>query len=280
MRLGAQVFVNSSDPEIIAKAHRELGYRAAYCPEVSLSDKKRIAQIREAFAKHAVVIAEVGVWNNLMDPDEEKRRANLEAMKEGLTLAEEIGALCLVNIAGSFNPTNWAGPHPDNLSQKAFDLAVSNAREVIDAVKPKQAKFTYEMMPFCLPHNADANLELIEAVDRPAFGVHMDAVNLINSVEACFDSTPVIVDCFAKLGPHIAACHLKDIKLDETALTPRFDEVMPGEGWFDLATYLKEIERLPHQPPTMIEHLKTKEEFAQAREYVMGLGRKIGIGFE
>ncbi len=279
MRLGAQVFANSRDPEVIAKAHKELGYRAAYCPEVSLSDKARLAQIREAFAKHELVIAEVGVWNNLMDTDESKRQANLAAMKEGMVLAEEIGALCLVNIAGSFNPTNWAGPHPDNLSQRAFDLAVQNAREVIDEVQPKRAKFTYEMMPFCLPHTADIYLEMIKAVDRPAFGVHMDAVNLINSVEACFDSAPVIMDCFAKLGPHIASCHVKDIKLDETALTPRFDEVMPGEGWFDLATYLKEIERLPHQPPAMIEHLKTKEEFDQAREYIMTLGKKVGVQF-
>lgn len=279
MRLGAQVFARSSEPEVIAKAHRVLGYRAAFCPEVKLSDRKRIAEIREAFAKHAVVIAEVGVWNNLMDAEEGKRRANLEAVKQGMALAEEVGALCLVNIAGSFNPTNWAGPHPDNLSQRAFDLAVSNAREVIDAVKPRQSKFTYEMMPFCLPHSADSYLKLIEAVDRPEFGVHMDAVNLINSVDLCFDTTAVINDCFAKLGPHIVSCHLKDIKLDENALTTHFDEVLPGEGWFDLATYLLEIERLPHQPPVMIEHLSTKEDYDRAREYVMRLGAEVGVEF-
>lgn len=279
MRLGAQVFVENDDPETLAIAHKELGYRAAYCPEVNLSDKTRIAKIREIFATHDIVIAEVGVWNNLMDPDEEKRRANLEAMKEGLALADEIGVPGLVNIAGSFNPTNWDGPHPDNLSRRAFDLAVANAREVIDAANPRRAKLTYEMMPFCLPHNADVYLEMIQAVDRPAFGVHMDAVNFINSVEACFNSTALIEDCFAKLGPYITSCHLKDIKLQEDSATARFVEVLPGAGWFDLATYLKEIERLPHQPPVMIEHLKTKEEYDQAREYVLTLGRRLGIEF-
>jgi len=232
MRLGAQVFVDSDDPEELAKAHRALGYRAAFCPEVSPGDGERIRAIREAFAKHDVVIAEVGVWNNLMDPDEGKRKANLTAMKEGLALAEEVGALCLVNIAGSFSPTNWAGPHLDNLSREAFDLAVANAQEIVDAVKPKHAKLTYEMMPFCVPDSADSYLRLMEAVDRPGFGVHLDVVNTINGVDRYFDTTGVIKECFEKLGAGITSCHLKDIRLGED-LTVHLDEVIVGEGAFD-----------------------------------------------
>ncbi|MCJ7749500.1 MAG: sugar phosphate isomerase/epimerase, partial [Armatimonadetes bacterium] len=84
MRLGGQVFVDSDDPGVVAKAHREEGYRAAYAPDdLRLADTGRIAAIRDACAGQDVVIAEVGVWNNLMDPDEGKRNANIEAMKAG-----------------------------------------------------------------------------------------------------------------------------------------------------------------------------------------------------
>jgi sugar phosphate isomerase/epimerase len=279
MRLGAQVFVDSDDPEELAKGHRALGYRAAFCPEVSLGDGDRIRAIREAFAKHDVVIAEVGVWNNLMDPDEGKRKANLTAMKEGLALAEEVGALCLVNIAGSFSPTNWAGPHLDNLSREAFDLAVANAREIVDAVKPKHAKLTYEMMPFCVPDSADSYLRLMEAVDRPGFGVHLDVVNTINGVDRYFDTTGVIRECFEKLGAHITSCHLKDIRLGEE-LTVHLDEVIVGEGAFDIRTHLLEVQKLRHQPPVLLEHLRTKEEYDRAREHVLGLAREVGVDFE
>ena len=39
---GAPVFNAPSDPEELALAHRQLGYRAAYCPCIALNDKERI----------------------------------------------------------------------------------------------------------------------------------------------------------------------------------------------------------------------------------------------
>jgi len=278
MRLGGPIFVKSDDPEVMAKAHRELGYRAAYAPwGLKPGDSDRIKAVREAYANHDVAIAEVGVWNNLMEPDAAKRKANVDAVKEGLQLAEELGARCCVNIGGSFSQTNWAGPHLNNLSREAFDLAVANARAVIDAVKPKQAKFTYEMMPFCLPDSADAYLRLIKAVDRPAFGVHMDGVNLINGTDRYFDTTAIIEDAFAKLGQYIASCHLKDITMDEAQLTVHLDEVLLGTGAFDVATYLKEIARLPQDPPVMLEHLKAEADFDQARAYAVKVAKEAGV---
>jgi len=278
MRLGGPIFVKSDDPEVVAKAHRTLGYRAAYAPGgLKLGDSARIKAVREAYAKHDVAIAEVGVWNNLMEPDSGKRKANVEAVKEGLALAEELGARCCVNIGGSFNQTFWAGAHLSNLSRQAFDQAVANAREIIDAVKPKQAKFTYEMMPFCVPDSADSYLRLIKAVDRPAFGVHMDAVNLVNGTDRYFSITAVIKDAFAKLGPYVASCHLKDILMDGSLVTVHLDEVLLGTGAFDIATYLKEVARLPQDPPVMLEHLRTEAEFDQARAYAMKVATEAGV---
>ncbi len=276
MRLGAPVSAAGDDPETLAKAHRELGYRAGYCPELSLDDPERIRAVREAFARHDVVIAEVGVWNNLMDPDEERRRGNLKAMTKGLALADEVGALCVVNIAGGFNADRWDGPHPRNLSREAFELAVENARGIIDAVRPKRAKLSYEMMPYMIPDGPDSYLELVEAVDRRAFGVHLDVVNIINSPRRYYDSTALIEECFQKLGPHIVSCHLKDIRLDER-LTVHLDEVMVGKGGVDIATYLREVEKLPHQPPVLLEHLRSAEEYEQARRYVVTMARETGV---
>lgn len=45
IRLGGPIFDPPSDPEEVARAHLASGYRAAYCPEVSLSDKNRIREI-------------------------------------------------------------------------------------------------------------------------------------------------------------------------------------------------------------------------------------------
>lgn len=276
MRLGGPVFVQTDDPEELALAHRKLGYRAAYCPPARLDQPERIRALREAFRKHDVAIAEVGVWNNLMEADQATRQANLKAVIEGLARAEEVGARCVVNIAGSRNPGRWDGPHPDNFSAETFDLAVANAREIIDAVRPQRTKFTYEMMPWAFPDGADSYLALIRAIDRAAFGVHLDVVNAVNSVDRYFNTTALIRDCVIKLGPHIASCHLKDVRLSED-LTVHLDEVRAGEGNLDIRTYLEEVHRLPQEPPMMLEHLASEEEYDAARRYVLGLAKELGV---
>src|SRR5260221_14730550 len=67
LRLGGPMFTHTEDPDELALAHRQLGYRAAYCPNLSLNDSTRIAAFARAFQKHDVVIAEVGRWVNLLD---------------------------------------------------------------------------------------------------------------------------------------------------------------------------------------------------------------------
>lgn len=277
MRLGGQVFVETDDPEELARAHRAVGYRAAYCPEVTLDEADRIRAIRVAYEKHDLKISEVGVWNNLMDADPAKRKRNIDAMKKGLALADEIGAQCVVNIAGSRSPTHWHGPHVNNMSEESYEMAIATAREIIDAVKPRRAKMTYEPMPHCIPDSPASYLRLIEAIDRPEFGVHMDAVNLINGTDRYVDTTSVIKEAFEKLGEHIVACHLKDITMNPALATVHLDEVLIGTGVFDNATYLREIAKLPQDPPVMLEHLKTEADFAQAREYTVKLAAEIGV---
>ncbi len=278
VRLGGPVFSRTEDPDELVSAHVKLGYRAAYCPNVSLNDETRIKALREAFNKQGVVIAEVGRWVNLVDADPEKRRQNLKQVTEGLALAEAIGALCCVDIAGSYNPTRWDGPHPDNLSDRFFDAAVENARSIIDAVKPSRAKFSYEMMGWTIPDSPDSALKLLKAVDRTAFAVHLDPCNLINSPTRFYRSTQLLNECFDKLGPWIVSCHAKDLIWDPE-MNVHFREVRPGAGSLDYRIYLERIAKLPQAPTLMIEHLPNAEEYDKARQYIFGVGKANGISF-
>jgi sugar phosphate isomerase/epimerase len=278
VRLGGPVFARTEDPDELAAAHVKLGYRAAYCPNVALSDGARIKALRDAFKKRDVVIAEVGRWVNLVDSDPEKRRLNLKQVTEGLALAEAIGALCCVDIAGSYNPKRWDGPHPDNVSDRFFDAAVENARSIIDAVKPKRAKFSYEMMGWTIPDSPDSALKLLKAVDRTAFGVHLDPCNLVNSPTRFYRSTELLNECFDKLGPWIVSCHAKDLTWDPE-MNVHFREVRPGAGSLDYRVYLERLSKLPQAPTLMIEHLPNPEEYDKARQYIFEVGKANGIGF-
>jgi sugar phosphate isomerase/epimerase len=278
IRLGGPAFAETQDPDELGLAHRKLGYSAAYCPNVSLNDSEKIRAYAQAFAKHDVVIAEVGRWVNLLDADSEKRRLNVQVVTDGLALAEAIGARCCVDIAGSFSTESWFGPHPENLSQRHFDACVENARKIIDAVKPTRTTFCYEVMGWSWPDSPEHYVRLIKAVDRKAFSVHLDPCNLVNSPDKFYQNTRLLNDCFDKLGKWIASCHAKDLTWD-VEMNIHFREVAPGKGALDYATYLRRLAQLPQNPPLMLEHLSTAEDYTGAREHIFEVGKKAGLGF-
>ena len=278
IRLGGPIFLKSDDPRELAREHRRLGYSAAYCPEAKVDDSARIREIEKAFAAENVVIAEVGAWVNMLDPDAGKRAKNLRYVVERLALAEAVGARCCPDIAGSYNPTVWYGPHPKNLSQEFFDATVENCRHVIDEVKPRRTKFTIEMMGWSIPDGPDSYLKLIRAVDRPAFAVHMDVCNGINSPAKFYQSAEFIRECFHKLGPWIASCHAKDLQWI-TELNVHFLEVVPGRGEVDYRSYLTELAKLSVDAPLMLEHLKTAEEYDEGKRYIMKVAGELGLAF-
>jgi sugar phosphate isomerase/epimerase len=278
IRLGGPVFIQTDDPEKLASEHRRLGYRAAYCPRIGLGEADRIRALETAFAHHEVTIAEVGRWVNLLDADPAKRRANLQTVIDGLALADEIGAACCVDIAGSFDTQTWYGPHPDNLGQRFFDAAVENARRIIDAVKPKRAKFCYEMMAWSLPDSPDSNLRMLRAVDRDAFAVHLDPCNLVNSPDRFYRNSDLIRECYDKLGPWIVSAHAKDLTWD-VEMSIHFREVRPGLGKLDYSTLLRCHARLAAEVPLMMEHLAKPEEYDQARSHLFALGDQLGVAF-
>lgn len=267
---GGPVCTVSRDPWELADAHKRFGYRAAYCPATELGDTARIKAVREAFGRAGVVLAEANAWGNLVSPVEAVRERNLERARKQLALADEVGALCTVDYLGTLDRRSDFGPHPDNLTSAAFDLAVETVRKIVDAVKPKRAKFALEMMQWVIPDSVECYARLLRAVERPAFGVHLDPVNLVITPRQYFDTGALIRECFQKLGPHIVSCHAKDLVLrDKLAL--HLDEVRPGLGNLDYRAYLSELTKLGRDVPLMLEHLATPAEYAQALAYLQSV---------
>jgi sugar phosphate isomerase/epimerase len=279
LRLGGPIFVKSSDPAVLAKAHRDLGYRAAYAPNnLSVAEKDRIAEVVKEFARQDVVIAEVGAWKNMLDPDPEKRRTNMAYVIERLAVAELLGARNCVTIAGSYNRNVWYGQNPKYLSQEFVDATVENCRKLLDEVKPQRTFFTIEMMPWTFPSCPDEYLKLIKAVDRKAFGVHLDVCNTMNSPARLYENGAIIRECFAKLGPWIKSCHAKDLNWGP-GVQVCIQETIPGTGVIDYSTYLRELSRLGVDAPLMLEHLETEDDYTKGRQYIQSVARSLGLSF-
>jgi len=275
MRLGGPLFEKHTDPVGWIAALKAAGYRAALCPVESDAEDAAVRAYAQAAADADIVIAEVGAWSNPLSPDEAVRRKALAKCKEQLALADRIGARCCVNIAGS-RGEKWDGPHPDDLTAETFDMIVETVRDIIDEVEPTRSYYTLEPMPWMYPDSPDSYLDLLRAVDRKAFAVHLDPVNIVSSPQRFFNNAALIRECFAKLGSHIRSCHAKDISLADK-LTVHLDEVRPGLGGLDYRTFLEELAKLDRDMPLMIEHLPAQAEYELAAAHIRSVAADLGI---
>lgn len=275
LRLGGPVF-GEFDPMEWAREVRRLGYRAAVCPiRTESASHTEINEVVRAAAQFDVLIAEVGTWSNPISPDPQVRSDALRHCKNQLALADEVGARVCVNIAGS-RGEQWDGPHPDNLSDDTFLLIVDTVREIIDAVQPKRTCYSLESMPWVYPDSPESYLRLIQAIDRKAFAVHLDPVNLINTPQKFYQTGAFLKHCFELLGPYIRSCHAKDIQLGGR-LTVHLEEVPPGMGSLDYRTFLTLVHQLDPDTPVLLEHLTTPSEYEGAAEHIRATCRDLAI---
>jgi sugar phosphate isomerase/epimerase len=275
MKLGGPLFRAFSSPSEWVEACRAHGYSAAYCPVGVEASDGEVTAYRRAADEAGIVIAEVGAWSNPLSLDEEVREKAVAYCKGQLALAERIGARACVNIAGA-RSHNFHGPGKNDLCDEVFEMIVETTREIIDAVGPTCTCYALEMMPWAYPDTPDSYLRLLRAIDRPAFGVHLDPVNITSSPQKYFDNRALIRECFEKLGPHIRTCHAKDISLTDD-LTVRLVEVRPGQGNLDYATFLRELDKLHPDTPILLEHLPDPGEYALAAEHIRKVARREGI---
>ncbi len=277
MRLGGTVFCHTTDPQELVHAHQAAGFNAAYCPAAVTKDHSLVPAFREAFEAADIVIAEVGAFANLLDPDEAKRKAAFELTCARLAVADNLNAVCCVNCIGSFNPDVWWGPHPENFTQSGFDASVEVARAIVDTVKPRRARMAFEMTYTTWLDTPENVLKMMEAIERPAVAVHLDPVNLVHSARQMFDTTDLLNRCFKLLGPRVVSCHAKDIRFVLPSLALHLEECMIGEGVMDYPTFLRGVEMLGRDVPVMIEHLNTHKEYQQAADQIRGVARSLGI---
>ncbi len=274
--VGAAHGSGAGDVYALARAHRERGLSAAYCPQVALDDGERLRDVREAFAAEGILLAEVGGWRNMLHPDAAEARRERQRMAEYLAIADEVGALCAITCIGSPGGPGQGSHDAFNFSADAFAAAVDNARWLIDTVKPKRARFVYEIYPFSVADSPANIRRLLDAVDRPQFAAHMDLVNLVNCPRLYYENAALARESVRLFGDRIVSAHAKDLAMREE-VSVIMHEVRPGCGAIDYRTYLRVLHELPQAVPLMLEHLPTQQEYDLGADYIRKVAGAEGI---
>ena len=278
MLLGGTIAGHWSTPQEWEALLIESRFKAVTAPFDCHTPRVEIDAYREICARRGVVIAEIGVWKNLFDPDPAKAAEALDYARGQLALADAAGIPCCVNIAGTASAAGWDAADRSNFTDETYARIVASVRDILDSVNPRRAYYCLEPMPWMVPDSPDAYLQLIRDIDRPRFGAHMDFVNMINCPRRYLAPEAFVEECFSKLAPHIRSTHIKDTRMHPTNLTALLEECSPGEGTLDYAEVLRIMDRwLPADAPVLLEHMTTFEEYRTAYDYVAGKAAEAGV---
>ncbi|MBO7613813.1 MAG: sugar phosphate isomerase/epimerase [Treponema sp.] len=267
MYLGISSSLKHKNPEDWAAKHKALGLKTVNFPVDCTASEEKIMAYKKAADEAGLTIAEVGIWRNTLAADLTERQHWIDYAVEQLKMADRIGARCCVNVVGTPYGPRWDGGYRENFSQEAWTLAVKMIQEIIDRASPQHTKFSIESMPWMIPSSPDEYLRLIKEVDRPAFGAHLDVVNIITSPDRYFFNDRFLEECFTKLKGKICSCHLKDINLKEE-YTFQLEECACGKGTLNIELFAKLATEEDPQMPMIIEHLTTDKEYIKIVEYV------------
>lgn len=277
MRLGGPIFSNEKDAGKLVQLHQELGYSAAYCQFVE--DFSAREEYKHAFKEADIVLAEYGAYClNISDPNQSQQEKNIKQIIERLEYAEEMEALCCVIHGGSYNNTGCVKAHHENFSEKNIEHNIKVIQRIIDEVQPKKTKLVLETESYVLPDSPDLYLRMFHEINREAFGVHLDHVNMTLSPRRFYYNWEFVRECFEKLGPYIVSCHAKDSILVDHATT-QISETFLGNGELDYKPYLPQLNKLKQEPPLMIEHLNEKQ-LPKALKYIFSVADELGLQFK
>ena len=92
MKIGLSVPLAHETPQQWAKKHRELGCGSVVFPVNCEASPETIDAYRKAAEQEGLIIAEVGIWKNVLAVDNREREEAVAYSINQLKMADEIGA--------------------------------------------------------------------------------------------------------------------------------------------------------------------------------------------
>lgn len=221
----------------------------------------RCRAIADIYRSAGIAIHSIGVYTNLLHPDQAERQANLDYFEAMMQVARTMGVQQLVTEAGHFHSNQPEPPVPHHFQEEVWKTMVATGKELARRAETHDATVLFE--PFFRGFLASAKRTrvFLEAIDSPRIRALLDPANLleVNDLEEMFE----------QLAPWIDCLHAKDRRLHVDRGVPA------GQGDLDYERFVKlAAARTPHAP-LILEYVGPND-YQQARTHLLDAIRKSG----
>ncbi len=246
--------------------------------------------VRDAFRGANLPICAISGYTNIVHPDPAERKRRVDALKEIIRHARDLGTPYVISETGTFAPDSDWVHHPRNKTPEGYAEALEVIADLAQVAYDHGAVFLVENYVNNVVGSVAEVLRLFADLRHPGLGLLMDPTNYfddvtINHVDATLNAM------FDALGDRIRIAHAKDCKRAENTVEKHahidaseahtfrgagaVELPAPGLGSLNYDLYLKRLSELHPNIPLIIEHLD-EADVPRAKAFVDGKLKAVG----
>jgi sugar phosphate isomerase/epimerase len=228
-------------------------------------------RIRDTLRDYNLPVCCVSGYTNLVHPSPEKRKANLERLKELIRFANELGSPYVISESGTFDhDSDWVH-HPKNKTKEGYEECRDVIGELVEEAHRHGAYFLVETYVNNVIGSVEETLRLFADINDSRLGLLMDPTNYFedHNIDQMDEELHRI---FNALSHHVKISHAKDVKRAGKEQGVQMADIdaseahalrgvgmielpAPGLGSLNYDLYLKRLSRDHPNIPIIIEHL-------------------------
>ena len=224
---------------------------------------ERCRAIAGVYRAAGVSIHSMGVYTNLIHPDESERKANLAYFEGMMKAAVTMGVPALVTEAGHFQSDKPAPHVAQHFQEGVWKQMVATGKELAALAERHQVTVLFEAFFGGFLASAKRTRLFLEEIGSPRIRALLDPANLleINDLEEMFEQLKPWIDCL----------HAKDRKLHVERGVPA------GQGDLDYRKFVTLAAKHTPKVPLILEYVGPKD-YKQALAHLRSAMREVGVG--
>ena len=279
--------------EETAKRIRDIGFNTVQL-DVSFKDielatdqitSEKCKKIRDTFRRHNLPVSCISGYTNLVHPNADKRKSNLDHLKQLIRFAHELGSPYVISESGTFDADSDWVHHPKNKTEEGYEDCRNVIADLVDFAREHDVTFLVETYVNNVIGSIEETLRLFADIDDPHLGLLMDPTNYFeeHNIDK-MDST--LNQIFNALSHKIKIAHAKDVKLAQSAQGVQMANIdaseahalrgvgsielpAPGLGSLNYDLYLQRLSKHHPNIPIIIEHLD-ETDVPRAKQFLDG----------